>query len=551
MGHLFRRHEASASPAEIDGETIDSPPPAHPYPGWLSRFDPQQHAAASYVAFEHHVDALLEIEPGKLDFIAPIGEVATAAVTVRNPDEVAHALEPAQSIERDPFHDFRVEQTSTIMLAPGEQRTLHVTFQPSRRGRVTQRLRLDSDGGMGPGGELEVSGTGTDRRPDDQRIAEQDYEAELALPKRDHLSPERIAALKAVDGWALAAIKENGDYAYWLQKNWTYFIGKTGGDIHQDGPGLLRVVATHLAAKSVADVVVPGNVGNRLASKAVQRAVAKLIEFVYDRLRDAPDSPSPEQAALDASEKTAGSSIERGEQILRYRRLADAEIEDTQSAAKLKIAHAASARELADWASWGAAQADRLGVPDVNDLSLARDLLAEWVLERAATPTRTTTDTNSTAWKAARGELAKSGALPTLERNDLFVHQCRHEWSRLGLDANSIEREAAVLDSKRAEIEHGVIAEGGSAQDAARVVAVRMKEHLATFHESGDWRRTSATFAANQYQLAPDVDGRVFQRPFTLYCTMALRNDGGAVVVENFVYSLSGHAGCSDMVRAP
>jgi hypothetical protein len=468
---------------------------------------------------------------------------------VRNPDRAPHALDPVVPRTIDPFGDIAMSQASTILLTPGEACGVVVQFRPSRAGRVAQVFRFDSDRGMGPAAEVEVIGVGSDRMPARERIADRDYEAALAAPERDSFAKPRRFADTAVDEWAAEALARDALYAHWLQNNWTHFAGKTGGDIHYDGPSLLRKAVTHLAAKTIGRSIAPEVAAHPAASKVVEKAFGELTKFIYDKL-SSEDAPSPEAAALEAGEKTAAMTIEKGNAIDAYRERADLEIRDTQSAAKERIARASSAPDLATWESWARNELAALPAQaDLNDLSLAKDLLAQWVLERSASPTKASSDTNSTAWKAARAEVAHDGTLKTLERSDLFVHQCRHEWSRLGLAASEIDDAIAELERSHAALELEAGAQGASGEGTARWIERKLDDVSTIFKTSADWRRTSEGFAGVQYELGPDVDGyRVFRKGFVLLCSLWLKHEGAAVFVDHFSYSVAGY---SDLVRTP
>lgn len=68
----------------------------------------------------------------------------------------------------------------------------------------------------------------------------------------------------------------------------------------------------------------------------------------------------------------------------------------------------------------------------VHDLSLYEQMLATWTLQRAGDEEDANKHTDGAAYEEAHKKLATDG---NLARRDLFIHQCRFEFGRLGVDA--------------------------------------------------------------------------------------------------------------------
>jgi len=81
--------------------------------------------------------------------------------------------------------------------------------------------------------------------------------------------------------------------------------------------------------------------------------------------------------------------------------------------------------------NWIISQIPALSLP-VHDLSLYNSMLETWVLQRAGDEEDANKHTDSDAYEAAHEKFATDG---NLARRDLFIHQCRFEFGRLGVDA--------------------------------------------------------------------------------------------------------------------
>jgi hypothetical protein len=496
-----------------------------------------------------HASFGLRIDPPWLRLpVTEIGKAATATVVVTNPDARPRTLDPVAPLAVDPFGDLAIPQATSDRLAPDESRALDVEFRPSREGVVEQRFRISTDRGFGPTAELRVSAAGLDVTSTQDRVTAQDRERVEtdARRSRDPLHAPRVHAEAAVRDWAARAIALDASYAEWVHNNWIHFLGRTGGDVHFSPPSLAHVIGTKLLAKATAKLAAPEVEGSPFASKVIEKAVEKLAEYVWDELGGAPDAYSPEQAGVDAATWIARQGVAKGTELARYRERADLVIRDTESTAMLRIAHTTSEAELATWQAWTRAQISQLSArPGAEDFSLSDELLASWVLQRAATPTTAGHNTNGTAWQTARAELAKTGKLPSVERNDLFIHQCRYEWSQLAIDPGEIEAAIADLEARRARIEEearvsGMSPEAISAQIAGILGDTVSSQLAAWFHRSRDWVRTASLLATQAGWLDPGSEGGTYlNRRFDLTCLLDLESSGTAVAVKTYQYRLT------------
>ncbi|HEY1815199.1 MAG TPA: hypothetical protein VGG74_22785 [Kofleriaceae bacterium] len=453
-------------------------------------------------------------------------------------------MDAAERLGGDPFDDIKLTQSSTVVLEPGQTQQIGVQFQPSRAGKETQAFQLGTDRGQGPTATLEVVAEGvSSQTATDERIAEQEQERDAVEGARhnDPLHEKRVAADRAVRNWAQRATQFEGSYADWARNNWEAFLGKTGGDVRVDDPSLFRRIATKATAVGVSKVLeveteVPG------VSLAVEKGIEEFTEYFVEKLGGAPEG-NGEEAALEATEHVAKESNAKGGELAMVRQRAEGGIHDSESGASLRIAQASSAGELDRWLAWANVQNERVPKKkDPGDREMVDELLSVWLKERAATSTTAGSDTNATAWNKARHELAESGKVPTLAVPDLFIHQCRHEWARLGIAPDEIDAAVDELDARRKQIERDARASGADASEVAnRVVDTLGKSidspHVAWFHHSANWKQTASEFAKNDVGLAPDNgNGIGFNRRFDLTCTAMLGNDGAGVFVREFWY---------------
>jgi hypothetical protein len=477
--------------------------------------------------------------------ITEIGKVASASVVVTNPDETARTLDPATPLAADPFGEVAIVQSTSDTLAAHQSVALDVEFRPSRAVGVEHAFQISTDRGLGPTAELRVSGEGFDLLPTQERDAAQDRERVdiEARHVRDPLRANRVHAETAVRDWAGKAITLDANYAEWIHNNWLHFLGKTGGDVRFSPPSLSHVIATKALAKATSKLAAPELAGSPAASKILEKSIERLAEYVWDELTGTPAPASPEQAGVDADTHISHQAIAKGTELARYRERADLVIRDAESTALLVIAQSPSTAELDAWQAWSRAQIAQLPAKRrMDDFSLSDELLAAWVLQRAASPTEAGSTTNETAWQAARAELAATRRLPTLERTDLFVHQCRHEWAELAIHPAEIDIAISRLDVQRERIEEEARNAGASPEMIANRIAQLLGPQAlaAWFHRSTDWARTGSLLAKQAYWLDPTVDGRTYlDRYFDLTCTLKLNTSGAGVIVQSFEYDLS------------
>ncbi len=516
-------------------------------------------------------DPLFVVARSHLDFSTrAVGSETRMTVAIQNAEGRRLALDQLIPVANDPFSELTVEPASSLVFDPGEVREITIAYRPARALRTTQTFRLIANGvPVGPEADITVSGEGSNlfEGVDGVRIQAQRDEAALARGDRleDRLSYPRASARERLEAWSNAAKELNASIAEWTVRNWTVFYGKTGRDagvvdMHAVAGVIEKVVkkgaksgsksaikAFAQVARSEASAGLVAGASSEAAQLArgamyaenivvglvVDKAIDIFGSWVLDKLGVAP--PTADERELAASEHVASESIDKSVEIGDARLRANAVVDDTDSAAALRIEQASSANELEQWIAWAQDQSADLPKPvDKNDLTLSNHLLAEWVMQHAETPSSPIASTNKAAWKQAKAELHESGELETLERSDLFVHQCLHEWSSLGLDG--AEEAAASLSNRVAEI-----ARHPWRLDEVDGSAVQ-RWNLADgvyFHRSVDPKRTADTLGAGEPLLSETGRGEaVFSNEFSLRCGVSLVREDGAIYVRVFSYEL-------------
>jgi hypothetical protein len=512
-----------------------------------------------------------DVRPMALDAIVPI-RLSGGAASEGTDATSARAGQPPMA-HADAFHEVRPLLNGTLLLQPGERREIAIEFRPKRAMAIEQVLQLVTGfGPVGPEGDIHVTGEGIDlpydgtndaEQPDsarsstvgtEVRIDEQRQDVAGAARTHDQLAKQRAQATMLVEQWRSGTAKFSHSLAQWTLANWIDYLGKTGGDHVLHGSAEV-MDGWKKAVNRTAKIAV--KMGRRSASKALglqhpilrqgfEEVFDKIGDFVLDKmgLKDEDPVAKSDAHALEATQSTGKAGVKKTDEIFAYEARAGLSIEDTASAAELAIARAESAEDLAQWAEWARAEMSELPKPvDAANRDFSDALLQQWVLEHAGTPDHANASTNQKAWNAARDELKTKGKLESLERTDLFVHQCRHEWGYLGL--TDAEQVALQLDVERRRFEAQARAHPNT--DEAVAAQVRMgidgnrSGRLVSFARGSDPKQLATAFGKHDYLLGMDGDApglRVFGSTFTLDCNVVLEASAGGVFVKTFWYDV-------------
>ncbi len=525
-------------------------------------------------------DPLLVSETREVHFPKTVvGATSTRSITLRNDDTRPIPLDGLVPLRPDMFHEVRAALNSTLVLQPGERREIAIQLRLARAARVEHVLQVITGfGAVGPAGDIHVTGEGIDVPLDGERSTEQPASAKsstLATEVRieqqereivdlartdDKLAKQRAEAVRLVHQWQHDALKYNHSLAKWTLANWLDFLGKTAGDHELHGTAqvvdLWKKIANAGMKKGIGE---GGKAAVDFAKKsakvalaleyplfglAISQGIDRLAEFIVDKvgLVDKPEEES-DKHALDATRSTGRAGAQKSDEILGYEARANLAILDTVSAAALQIARSESAEELEQWQEW--AKAEVSTVPraiDEGGRQFSDLLLKQWVLEHAGTPEKANQSTNPQAWAEARKELKDKRLLSSLERTDLYIHQCRHEWGSLGLVETA--QVTAELDARRANQEAQLRDWGNSESSLPSALISQLGTPEVTFRRTASPKHMAAVLGKKQYQLGPeDKDGvhglRVFGSEFTLSCRVVLDVEGGAVLVRRFWYDVT------------
>ena len=417
------------------------------------------------------------------------------------------------------------------------QTTVEIAFRPSTANAQAQVFELQTDvGAVGPEGDVIVQGTGVEApgQTADARIAATNQKARQLESDRktDALRGQRVEASAAVQGWAADAQNRTLQAADWSRENWTDFIGRTGGDYTLYRTSTLMNVIRAGVGTWLEFTFEPENL---IAHVFAKQAVEHLVDYFFDKLGDEP--PEPDARIFEATKDVARTTIEKGREINVYRDRADLVIKDAEATAELRIEQSKSASDLAQWSEWAKTQQRETVKPkSIDDRSLRDELLKEWVLQRAASPTSANKHTNPEAWNEARERLEQSEQLPTLKRPDLFLHQCRYEWERLGFAG--IDQGIAILASSLQQHLGNAKAWGRSEAQGARMASAFISDANRTsieFDKSEDPARTAREFRVDFVEEAVGTAAQL-REGFSIQCRFQLDTQGEGVFVKCFHY---------------
>ncbi len=488
------------------------------------------------------VDPILVTSPRILRFPrVQVGESARGYITVANADVRRLVLEDVAPTTQDPFGDFMLENPGSLELDPAQEAWLTFRFHPSRAGHVRQTFRIETNAGkVGPEAQFTLTGDGFDG--DDTfgipstktRVGQQDQRAASVNGGRtfDPLRAKREQIEKDIHNWARKAKAGNAHFASWNRRNWTDFLGKTGGShtLYESDKviGVIKSIMTFGLAKIV-------EVENPIAGFFIERLIDVFVDFYAEALSGEKEKPSFDEVALTATEGVAEQSNQKADDFDARRAMADLAVDDAASGALLRVAESNTPEVLSKWSIWAQ---DQLAVvamrPVLQSGALSDALLAEWLLQRAASPDHANRRTNHAAWDKAK----KSGVLPTLKRNDLFVHQCMYEWHTLALA--EAPQMIEMVEKKRAQLERDGRIQGYPPATIARMIANALsgdQDQPIHFTRSTNPKQTIDLFAEKNVSIRDKKTAAHYHKPFWLLCWLELETDGEGVYVKRFWYA--------------
>ena len=212
-------------------------------------------------------------------------------------------------------------------------------------------------------------------------------------------------------------------------------------------------------------------------------------------------------------------------------------------------------QDLQGIAEWMRAQVATLAVP-VADYSLYEGMLETWVLQRAGDEEDGNKHTDSEAYDAAHDKLAPDG---DLARRDLFIHQSRYAFGRLGIDGEP----TLALWQRRLNANAGVPAEEAIAGMGPLRLEVtqfanpqRLVQTLVAESTADLMLMLTADLASARKHVAEEEPGWPVIKDITDYterflataasggivfsCDVDLTEADGAIFVNRFAYRMGG-----------
>lgn len=337
-------------------------------------------------------------------------------------------------------------------------------------------------------------------------------------------------------------IRRTGDFehelARWLSRNWTSFMSATGGNCFlawSDGQHK-TVVKTALGtslslAPRALPVITRGTSTLQVGSFVgpVMGALTSLIVgAIMNGMANRAKLVAVDSALRDLGQKVIVKDTEFDQQyrqeLERIRGYGD-RLRDTIDAAD----NSATLHDIEQWI-----EAESAVIPTnslKNDYTYRDRLLDDWVLQHAGDEEDPNKETNEVAWDDAREKRHNLKPNDNFRPvRDLFIHQARYEWGRMGLDLGPTRDFASKLGKLYSQEPASVVkAFHGSKQlwREARDLGLLTSHVHGKFRER--WRRCGAS---------PCLGDTLAAGRFWLYCTLNLTDADGSVYVDRYDYAL-------------
>ncbi|MEZ4236870.1 MAG: DUF4157 domain-containing protein [Myxococcota bacterium] len=276
---------------------------------------------------------------------------------------------------------------------------------------------------------------------------------------------ERKRARDAVRYWHREQVAYTGAMADYNTLNWNHYLSRTGGNQildWTDGQYLnVLINATGAAAGLLAPAAVGAAIGSAIApgpGTIIGAVVGFLVSTIWGAISVATSNDATNQAVHTAKKDQGEQVAGKIRDFANERSLAIQHADQIQEHATTVIDDPTQEKFVVDrWTrTMRAAQDELPKPPSRSDLTLASEMLREWVLQHAGTPTDENDETNGAAWEEARIDAFYDDVNGTtvIGHADLFSKQARYAWSRFGLDtthADTVERKAAGMSAEGAK----------------------------------------------------------------------------------------------------
>ncbi len=390
----------------------------------------------------------------------------------------------------------------------------------------------------------------------------------------------RIAALNALVPVDAAISDATTSTRKWQQKNWSEYFANTGGTpaLHL-AKGEYGALATQVSGMSKSttpqwDAFVDvsnksggaafgslvGAGATKVASSSLRAALPALIGFigsgtgafiigivagyVWDALVGLLSESSKEELAADEAVQRAGKYAAQATAAIEGQAaMTTAEWRADYESLRDMIGDSADLAVVRGLAAWAEAVAGKIPRQTEDDMALLRQLLERWALQHAGNEEDpgAPEGTNRAAWQRVTKELDDDKAAPRksttgytrddkaqITKPDLYVDQCRLEWSQYGLDPMP-----AVASLQKAVATTGHIHQVGGTTVKCRELDVGAWKHQydaaanPKLWEERVWRERT-----EPNRLGPGVD----QRRLTV--KVDLEEEDGVIYVTDFHYEL-------------
>ncbi len=324
---------------------------------------------------------------------------------------------------------------------------------------------------------------------------------------------------------------------------WDAFVdvsNKTGGAAFGSGVGL---GATRLAADASLRAALPGLIGF-IGSGTGAFIVGIVAGYVWDALVGLLSESSKEELAADEAVQRAGKYAAQATAAIEGQAATTtAEWRGDYQSLRALIGDSTDLAVVRGLATWAEATAGKIPRQSEDDIALLRQLLERWALQHAGNEEDpgAAEGTNRASWrKVTEGlddEVKRTGKTKTgyardednqITKPDLYVDQCRLEWSQYGLDPMP-----AIATLQKAVATTGHIHQVGGATVKCRELDVQAWKHryIAAANpklwEQRVWRERS-----EPNRLGPGIDQR------RLSVKVDLEEEDGVIYVAEYHYEL-------------
>lgn len=328
-----------------------------------------------------------------------------------------------------------------------------------------------------------------------------------------------VNKITGADGWYDKTDDFAKNLARWNSRNWTAFIGACGGNYFVSWTAgqflnaigaIVSTVAGTLAGGVALGAVIGGTTFS-VPGAVVGAVVGFLVSLIWGAIATMLSNDAA-MATVDVELRKAAAQInEKNDEfdgqydttIGETRKKRDSVVGDVQGATtKAEIKKIEKAVD-------GDIKAVNTPVSSA-DRGLYTALMQDWVLQHAGHEEGGNKETNAASYGANREEMTGVEPGDNLERRDLFLHQCKYEWARMGLDA----------DWAVAELERRLPSGNGEKVDEKMsntpVVFTSVK------HPEAMIKKVTSDFGG---RMAPKAQDQVRDNDFTLKCTLDLTHD--------------------------